>query len=114
VAQWVFGIMVKDNADGHELVKKLIHGACEMVGNDIRNGNRIDGTGLKHFAYNKIYPLCGQATYFNGYPCLLIIPILELEQAMNWNGQGYEAVVMIDKKIDSQSNLGNVAKGVAM
>jgi hypothetical protein len=110
VAQWVFGITANDNTEGHELVKKLIHGACQVGVNDNRKGKRINGTGLKHFAYNKIC-VRGQSTYFDGKPCLLIVPILNLNNAKEWNGKGYEAVVMIDKK-DNQ--LQHVAQGVGM
>jgi len=54
----------------------------------------MPGTGLKHMICNKIR-LPGQCEHFDRDPRLLIVPILSLQQAKQWNGQGYHALFMI-------------------
>ena len=70
-----------------------------------KSRNRLGG--LKHMICNKIR-LAGQWLYFDTYPCVLIVPILTLKQAKEWNGQGYHAIFMI-----STGNIGVTLQRVA-
>ena len=61
--------------------------------------------------------LSGQARYFDIYPCLIIVPILSLQQAKTWQGQGYNALFMISKgsqEKDEAEDLDQVAAAVNM
>jgi hypothetical protein len=63
--------------------------ACAATGEQ-----RVPGTGIKHFATNRIR-LPGQRYFLEAAPCVLVVPVLSLEQAKDWNGEGYRAVVVV-------------------
>ena len=87
VAIWAFGL--QDNSDWN-ILRKCIQGS------KMENGTkREQSTGLIHFISNKIR-LSGQAEYFDLHPCVIIVPILNVEQMKAWNGAGYSAIVMAD------------------
>jgi hypothetical protein len=50
-------------------------------------------SGLKHSIPSTIC-LHGQLAYYDQYPCVLVVPILTLEQGKGWRGEGYDAVVL--------------------
>jgi hypothetical protein len=72
-----------------ETLQKTIHGAKPKG----TGGRREAHTGIKHSVSNKIR-LVSQCTYYDKNPCVLIIPILDLNEAKGWNGEGYNALVM--------------------
>lgn len=79
-----------------ETVQKAIHGST-----DPSESSRIPSTGLKHLVSNKIR-LSGHDVYFDRNPCVLIVPVLTLQQVVEWQGGGYQAIVMagaIDEQI---------------
>ncbi len=69
---------------------------------------RITGTGIKHFLTN-IIRLKAQVQYYDSLPCLLIIPILSLEQVRNWKGEGYSAIVLAGEWRSPESTARNAA-----
>ena len=95
VAIWVFG----GNSPNYEpkVVQKLIHGSKPG------NGDRVARTGLKHMVCNKIR-LAGHGEHFDRNPRVLIVPVLSLQQAKEWNGQGYDAIVMISDGIPDNAD----------
>ena len=52
--------------------------------------------GIKHFPSNRIR-LAGQALYLDQYHCVLIVPILDANGVKEWNGKGYDAIVLASK-----------------
>jgi hypothetical protein len=54
--------------------------------------SRREGTGVIHFVSNKIR-LLGQSLSLDGpHPKCLIVPVMTLNDARNWRGEGYKAV----------------------
>jgi hypothetical protein len=105
VAGWAFGLDSQRVAP--EVVQKLIHG-CQSGD----NSRRLDHTGLKHLASNKIR-LRGQKEYYDKLvPNVLIVPICNLVEAKNWNGEDYHAIVLIGAK--KEVNLMDIAGGIGM
>lgn len=80
------------------------------------SGRRVNLTGLKHMPCNMIR-LSGQARYFDTKPCLIIVPILSLQEAKTWQGHGYSALFMISrgsKEKGKAEGLDEVAAAVNM
>ena len=100
VGKWVFGL---GNETPMEAVHKMIHG-CKHK-NDC---NRISNVGLKHFACNKIR-LMSKKAFFDKDPSFMIIPTLSIAQIIEWNGQGYDAIVLMGAK---DKNFRAVAEGL--
>lgn len=76
--------------------KKPFHGST-----DPSESSRIPSTGLKHLVSNKIR-LSVHDVYVDRNPCVLIVPVLTLQQVVEWQGGGYQAIVMagaIDEQI---------------
>jgi hypothetical protein len=72
----------------------LIHGSKPQ-----KNGaKRCENSGIKHLVPNKIN-LPGQK-YMDAHPCVVIVPILTVEQVKAWNGGPYDAIALIDKHPD--------------
>ena len=98
VAKLVFGLT---DTVAAEVVQKAIHGCAGKPKGAPKLGHRHHHTGLKHFIVNKLR-LRNQATHFDGlhnsHPSVLIVPIRTVEDAREWKGEGYEAVVLIDSK----------------
>jgi hypothetical protein len=60
------------------------------------NVSRQDKVGIKNFTSNRIL-LADQAYYFDKYHCVLIIPIMDTKSVKNWEGKGYDAIVLASK-----------------
>ena len=87
VAEWVLGLK-----DGKwPQVKLAINGFKAPS-----EHSRREGTGIKHFTANKM-KLNDQKTFMDNNPCVLIVPIRTVNQAKNWNGKGYDAIVVVDE-----------------
>lgn len=83
---------------------RAIHGAKQ-------HGRRLPHTGIKHLCSNKI-KLNGQDMYFDGKPCLVLVPILSTEETRSWNGTPYSAIAVIGAW--EQANLETVAHNLHM
>ena len=74
--------------------QKCIHGFA------VRK-RRANGEGIKHFRTNRIQ-LRDQKYYLGKQYCLLIIPVLNIDEVKNWNGSGYSAIVVAGQyKVES-------------
>jgi hypothetical protein len=71
-------------------IKKAIHGMAES------GESRVDHSGIKHFVTNKAR-IPGHKIYMDNNPCLLIVPIMTTEEVRDWDGGGYEAIVLVDE-----------------
>jgi hypothetical protein len=100
VVTWALGF--RDNVQWWTL-QKAIHGAKEMSSQPV---SRTALTGIKHSVSNKIRLAC-QFDFFDQNPCVLIIPILDLDEMKRWNGEGYNAIVMCGS-IEDESVLPSV------
>ena len=96
VASWLYGGMqaVTQENFTYEFCMKILNG-CGLIENNHMTDKRRHGSGVKHWVTNKARIL-GQAKIYDSYPCLLIVPILTPQQAVNWDGEGYNAIVVID------------------
>jgi hypothetical protein len=87
---WVLNVTAtfKDDEDDlrWDYVSKCIHGFKKKK-------KREDDVGIKHFRSNRIC-LLGQKDIFDTDPCLLIVPIMTVQQVKDWNGEGYDAIVL--------------------
>jgi hypothetical protein len=88
---WVLKVTATFNDDDNnnlkwDYVTKCIHGFK-------KNKKREDDVGIKHFRSNRI-SLLGQTDIFDTHPCLLIVPIMTVKQVKDWNGEGYDAIVL--------------------
>jgi hypothetical protein len=101
VTRWLFGWGENVPWDTRE---RAIHGSKTTHATD-----RISQTGIKHMVSNKIR-LMGQQEYMDVAPCVLIVPILRLNQVREWSGEEYEAIVMIDSWKDI--TISQVAGGI--
>jgi hypothetical protein len=79
-----------------ETLQKAIHGAVPAGG-----GGRIAHTGIKHSVTNKIR-LPGQGDYFDRLSCVLIVPVMTLNRAKRWDGEGYQAIVMVGPPLTNE------------
>ena len=59
-------------------------------------GSRVYYTGVKHMTSNMLR-LAGQKDYWDKWPCVLLLPICEVDFAKNWTGEGYDAIMLIDQ-----------------
>jgi hypothetical protein len=82
-----------------DFLQKCIHGTLTEP-NDGDNGSNASGrrqkhshVGIKHFRTNRIQ-LNGQETIFDKYPCVIIVPLLNLTQVKEWDGGAYSAIVL--------------------
>ena len=97
----VFGIDPND-ATWDEVMRLLRGGCSQPIKDNNSNDNnnnatriRMDNTGLVHSVCNKLY-LTNQKNALDGTnPTTLIIPILTREQCLNWNGESYQAIVLV-------------------
>jgi hypothetical protein len=86
VARWIFGI---DSIDGNsDVIQKAIHGCKEKL-----DHARIPNTGAIHFVANQI-KLREYALHCDLNPRLFIVPVMTVQQMKDWNGEGYEAIVL--------------------
>jgi hypothetical protein len=103
VARCVFA--VGDGELDGDILQKLIHGSKMRVDSEEDNQNaddpddsrnastRIKNTGMKHLITNRIR-LFLQKEYFEQRPCILIVPVLTLQAAREWKGDGYPAIFL--------------------
>jgi hypothetical protein len=54
---------------------------------------KLPDVGIKHFPTNRIR-FISQETYFDKFPCVIIVPIMTLEEVTSWRGGKYEAIVL--------------------
>jgi hypothetical protein len=78
-----------------KVLQKSIHGTLSAS-----SGRRIENSGMKHFPTNKIR-LAHERVYFSERPCIVIVPIMSLQAMIDWNGQGYRAVVLAGNHHDA-------------
>jgi hypothetical protein len=57
------------------------------------NPNRMNGVGIKHFTTNRIR-LKNQQLYLDQYPCLIIVPVMDVPSVKGWDGDGYDAIIL--------------------
>jgi hypothetical protein len=50
----------------------------------------VPNVGIKHFRSNQIR-LADHRHYFDNIPCILIVPILDVESVKRWDGESYDA-----------------------
>ena len=77
----------------NDLKKKSVQRKNSSSRSDRSSQSRIALVGIKHFSTNRIR-LVDQKTYFDDYPCVIIVPILSVEEVRSWNGGGYDAIVL--------------------
>jgi hypothetical protein len=92
-------------------MRKAIHGPA------LAGGKRVDHSGIKHFVTNKAR-IPGQDLCMDRNPCLLIVPIMTAENARDWDGGEYEAIVLMDQWKEKDGSvkvsLAEVASGTNM
>jgi hypothetical protein len=98
VAAWTLALPANTLPD---VLQKAIHGSVPVT------GNRILNTGLKHSVCNKIR-LGGQATFYDRHPCIMIVPVMTLDEVKDWNGGPYDALVMAGPDEDTRTEIGSV------
>jgi predicted transcriptional regulator len=81
----------------------LIHGSKPKNG-----GKRWEYSGIKHLVPNKIN-LPGQK-FMDNYPCVLIVPIMDVDEAKRWKGESYDAIALIDNMSKEDISARDVAK----
>jgi hypothetical protein len=69
-----------------EFMQKCIHGSKSQK-------YKVPNVGIKHFPTNRIRLLC-QADFLDRSPCVIIVPILTVEQVRKWDGDAYKAIVL--------------------
>ena len=87
VACWAMGIN-PENVDW-ATVMRLLHGT---EGNDKK---RVFGSGLRHFVANKARISDQERVLDEDDPQLLILPVRTRQQCLDWNGEEYEAIVLV-------------------
>ena len=89
VASWAMGLDPSDTTWGE--IFRMLHGT---KGED---GKRVYGSGIRHFVANKA-PIVGQEKVLDKEdPQLLLLPIKTPEECREWNGEYYEAIVLIGR-----------------
>jgi hypothetical protein len=84
VARCVLGL----GDDARNNIQRAIHGSQPLL-----QPTRIPHTGIKHSLLNQTR-LPRHAALFEDRPCVVIVPIMTLEQMKAWNLEGYEAIVI--------------------
>jgi hypothetical protein len=56
--------------------------------------------------------LSGQAECYDRRPCVLIVPVLTLDEVKSWNGEGYQAIVMVGPPLDEPMDAAERASSV--
>jgi hypothetical protein len=105
VAACVLGL--DDDNTSWETLQKAIFGSrptkkktSEGAGEDDDNGEEgvvaaaaVDGTGIKNLVPNKIRLRCAME-YLDRRPCVLVVPVLDLDATKVWSGEAYQAIVL--------------------
>mmetsp|Transcript_13340 Transcript_13340/g.36788 ORF Transcript_13340/g.36788 Transcript_13340/m.36788 type:complete len:114 (-) Transcript_13340:799-1140(-) len=84
VTDFLFGIDEKRSWDE---TTRLLHGSKKTR----KKADRVGKTGIKHMVTNKIL-LAGQKHFFDVAPCLVIVPIMNRQSALDWGGEEYHAL----------------------
>jgi len=101
VVPWLFGGWFKpDNPiwTSWTVQRKAIHGARRA------KGKREAHSGIKHMVTNMVR-IPGQLEFMDNFPCLLIVPIMEIDEVREWEGDGYEAIVLVDEFVDEEKGV---------
>lgn len=110
-AEMALGQNLKDDEECTKKRHRLVVGVQEERGS---KRQKKAGTGLKHSNLNKLR-IKGQKEYMDNRPCLLIVPLLSLEQTKAWkNGDPYSALLCaggFDTGVGGAANL-NVSSEV--
>jgi len=119
VVSWILGL--RDDSYSYSKVAKAILGVCIPVSQSqagSRRGKRQKtrprretSTGIKHLPLNKIC-LMQQAKFYDTRPCVLVIPVMTLQEAKDWNGHEYDAIVVVGEWKDS--SVQDVFRGIGM
>jgi hypothetical protein len=105
ITTWLFGWGDRRAMNSWNARMKAIHGYSK------HNRSRTEHTGIKHMVTNKVR-IAGQRQYMDNNPCLLIVPILTTQEVKDWDGSGYDAIVVIDRW--DGCRLDSVAAGTEM
>jgi hypothetical protein len=83
-----------------DFMQKCIHGTLtepndgDDGSNALGRGKKHSHVGIKHFLTNRIrLDLDCPEIYLDKFPCVIIVPILTLEEVRDWNGEPYGAIV---------------------
>jgi hypothetical protein len=129
VATWVLGLTPEILLDDqiHLLIdddkkRAAIAKAKQMAIHGARkNGDKVPFTGLKHSPANKMR-LRFQKELMDNHPCLVIVPVMDLEHVKAWNGEGYSAIVLPEawedntkmKNFQNRTTIKEVCEGCGM
>jgi hypothetical protein len=87
---------VEDRADKESewmrRMSKCVHGSKIKESDGMASYHRNPGSGIIHFRTNRVHIYA--PSMLNEQPSLVIVPILTAESARNWNGEGYDAIVV--------------------
>lgn len=93
VAEMVLGRNLTGDNDRTTKRHRLVVGVLETRGT---KRQKRANTGLKHSKLNKLR-IKGQKEYMDNRPCLMIVPILSLDQTKSWKtGDAYSALLIAD------------------
>ena len=87
---------VTDFLFGVDKKRKWKETACLIHGSNHSSKGKEPHTGIKHMVTNRVL-LASQKDYFDVHPRVMIIPILSRQDAINWTGGAYDAIMMIDQ-----------------
>jgi hypothetical protein len=93
IVSWV--LLCCNNILTSDYKQKCIHGSnlfCKTR-RQKRDPLKVCKTGIKHFSTNQI-KLRRQDLFFEMYPCIMIIPILKVDEVKKWKGEAFEAIVV--------------------
>ena len=112
LASWLYGekLVPAPETFTFDFCMKILNG-CGLIDSDISNTHRRRYCGVKHWTTNKARIRGQEFDVYDKNPCLLIVPILSPQQAVNWNGTGYSAIVVIDSWEQQKLDLRDVASG---
>ena len=112
VVSWVLPNIRRSQKKDWTFIEKAIVGVNrnnENPSSSVKNSNslnnnetgsrttpRITGTGIRHFGTNLI-GLKAQSTHYSEKPCVIIVPIMTVEEMRNWKGDAYSAIVLAGK-----------------
>ena len=97
VACWEIGTDPEDTGSDWETVFRLLHGT-----NVANEKKRVFGCGLRHFVANKARINGQEKVLDKEDPQLLIIPIITRQECLDWNGEDYEAIVLVGANKDGK------------
>jgi hypothetical protein len=89
----VFGNVMYNIETSTDILMNYMYEQRCIHGFKLQEGLKQDNVGIKHFPTNQIRLQQYQA-YFDEKPCVLIIPIMNVEQMRDWNGEAYDAIVL--------------------